>query len=193
MIARYGFRWILPVVMVAVSLCIFGLGIATEQPVTHIMTSSQSATQDGETVSFNMPPEPKTDFLVLTAMLLNFPAFYLGIIVAALLGAPNDSVLFALATVFASVLWYLIGRWIDRQRMRDGPPKPGPVRDTLRGFARILVALLLLLCIWILPHAFAHHEWNRYFLAGFTLWCATYLASSFWGGWREKRRIETAS
>ncbi len=182
----------MPCVMVALNLCLLGVSIATEpepQPAP-IMMPSKPATQDGDTVTFTIPPEPKTNIAFEVALLLNFPAFYTGIIVGALTEYTGEATLLALRTILVFPLWFRIGRWIDRQRVPAGPPRLGPVRDTLRGFGRILAGFLLLACLYEFSRDMRYKfSSSEHRLLGCTIWCATYLALSFWGGRREKRRV----
>ena len=197
MLARYGVRWILPCVIVPLSLCLLGAGLATEEKIPPVEVSSappSNVDQSGNAVvNFNLLPEPKTDYLLLTAILLNLPVAYVGMILSVAVPSVGEVTGIGISTVLAFLLWYQIGRWIDRQREPGQSQLLGPGRIIPRVICRVLMGFILIFLLYLLPHAFRHHEWNRHFFLGWSLWCAFYFACSFWGGWREKKRLAAVS
>jgi len=196
MLARYGFRWILAIVMVAVNLCLLGVDLATEpkpQPTSSHTNQRQAASPDGDTVTFALPPEPKVNVVFDVALMMNLPATYAGTILAILFPHSGQAMDIGLSTIFVFPLWYRIGRWIDRQRTPGGPSTFGPWRRTLRGFGWILAGFMIPAIIYSMPRAFRYKQWNIFPLLAWSLWCAFYLACSFWGGWREKKRLAAVS
>ena len=190
MISRFGFKWILPCVMVALNLCLLGLSIATEpkpQPVAHVTNPSDSS----DTVTFSPTPYPPTSTVFKIAMILSLPAVFVGGIVASFVPHSGQTMDIAISTIFVFPLWYRIGRWIDRQR---GPARPPSlVRANFRSVVRALVGVLLAISLLGLTPANHHRTSESVFgLIALSLWCTGYLVCSQCGGRRERKQEPAA-
>lgn len=192
------FRLLLPLLMtgVYVGLLLATLMVPREPWV--LAPASESSIENnaacsGEdcTVTFSPTPEPRTGRIVQAAMLLCFPAIFLGAVlhlILALFHVPHlagELSLLGASALFVPFVWYRIGNWLDEQLIKQIQPKAKSVWSII---ARTCAWFIFTICV--LGLMFERHYQNSYeqFIAMVAiLWTGMYLAGTLWSDWRAKR------
>jgi hypothetical protein len=182
------FRWILPFLLTLANLSLFAISMSHGPGTRTFLRQSASADfrnvvlQDDETFTFKPLEPPEASWELKTAIVLNLPAVFLGIIVAAILQRTGDSAVIGFASCFVPILWNRIGLWIDRQFGLAAPRKRLLLSSVLRFLFRLLAGFLLIAMVLSLTfegHRLGH---ERMFISCvLILWSGVYLACSFRG------------
>lgn len=198
MLARFGCRWILAVIMTLIHLSLMGMVIGQESPTRKaIMAVSAPGDHFASLKAARpapIPAESKTSPLVKADFVFNLPALSLGYLLVGLLRWHGDPALAAVSTAFIALMWFRIGRWVDDQRART--PVQSMKRSELRRATRIIVrnfAVVFLLIGLTGLTAYHHRTRGSDGLCVLTvLWSALYLIGSFWGAHRLRMKPAAA-
>lgn len=183
------FRVLLPLLMTAARLLLFGISLLHQQRDQHRADHSEVhrnvvLQQQGGTIDFKPmglwwhPNSLEYNF----GLALNFPAMYLGGFIGRLLIGGSEVRTFAASIPFVPLVWYMIGGWIDRLL---SPGNPMPIQRlvsrveqlTMRGICTLLL-LSTLLAFTTLGLELDAPLFPFAVLCG---WCAGYLVCSIWG------------
>lgn len=180
MIGRIGFRRVLPILLTLGHLAL--LYFAAGQPTHHLSrVCSESAYhlaayQEGSIAWEPMEPKPLTSAQKL-AILLNLPAMVLGIPIALVFFHGNNIGSLYGAVPFVPLVWYGIGRWLDKV-LGHIPPLQRERRAWREVFAVFSTILLCLGIVGITPAN--HHRTHDAFWteSAIILWSALFLVIS---------------
>ena len=144
--------------------------------------------QDDETFTFKPSEPPEASWELKTAIVLNLPAIFLGIIVAAILQRTGDSAVIGFASFFVPILWNRIGLWIDRQLGLSVPRKRLLLSSVLRFLLRLLAGFLFIAMVLSLTFEGHRLDYEQMFVSCvLILWSGAYLTCSFWGTQRKPK------
>jgi hypothetical protein len=152
MVRRFGFRWLLPLVLMAVHITV----LIVARP--HAQNTFIRADVEYRSVAFQEdgglewhPMEPRRlSVPEKVAILLNLPALLVAIPIAVYAFKGTDLALVYAATPFVPLLWYCIGRWLD-VHFGSLAITPGHTRATfLRAVTVVFGCLFLLFGIFAL-------------------------------------------
>ena len=192
--AQIKFRLVLPLAMTALSIVLFCLSLLLRpQELTNRPPSPAVDDKDENgTVTFSPEPELKLSPTLKVELALNLPAVQFGglaleVIRAVTIGGGSESSLIGFSTLFVPLLWFSIGRWIDRQRSFIGLETViSRVREMhFKALLRFIAAIGLLGAICGLLPTYHHRtaESDFYFLV-IGIWSTVYLTCSIWGARR---------
>lgn len=199
MISRYGFKWILPCVMVVLNVCLFGVSIAystgpiigrpPDSPGPRYIVSNPDDTET-QTASFPPPLQTSAEFKI--ALALSMPAVIAGSLLSIFVPHMDCTLNIGLSTVFVPFLWFAIGKWFDELRsgaafsVRKALKIGAPGRLLLRAGA----GFFFLLSVFGLS-TIDHHRTNEsnFFFAVSLIWSCCYIAGSIWTERRSKQRV----
>ncbi len=162
------FRVLLPLIMTGVQLVLLAASVVVHRepwvlpnpPESH--AQSQSDCFGEGCVQFSpMPPEPRAGRILKIAMVVNFPAIFLGAVLHVIVvlirlphppGEPTD---IGFSVVFVPLIWYRIGRWIDTQSSDENKVNSA---STLLGRAVVWFAFVVTMWAFIFER---HHYGDR--------------------------------
>jgi hypothetical protein len=184
MMARIGYRRLLPVLFTLAHVALLFYGAAHQE---HTLSNVQRESayhrlryQEGADIPWeNKEPMPLTSEQKI-AILLNLPAMFAAIPIAVVFFRGSDTGLLYAPLPFVPLLWYGIGRWLDR--LLGHIPVSRRIHKTWRGlFAALSVGLLCLSIASITP--LNHHRTGDTYWVGLALilWSALFLAMSMSG------------
>ncbi len=197
---RLRFRLLLPLVMAGLQVGLFAASLifhnepwVVASPAEVQAGSQPACSGDDCTVSFVPPPEPRLGEILKAAMVVNFPAVFLGVILqvlANLIHVPHVSgepALIAFGAVFVPPVWYRTGKWVDGQvnGRTFGTPAPSIAMATWKFVARAFAWFTL--SLMMVNVLFGHHHLTRFFSAIWILWTGGFLACGLLGDWRTKQ------
>lgn len=167
-------------------------------PQSHAQNQSDCSGED--CIQFSpIPPEPRAGRTVKAAMVLNFPAVFLGAFLeigAGLLhfrtGEPS---LLGFSAVFVPVIWYRVGKWLDAQSLYGNVGRSAllKVNSAWTLLARVLVWFVFAMMVWAFFFERHHHgDATSFMIAIWIFWTGAYLAAGLWGDWRRSSRRRTA-
>jgi hypothetical protein len=193
---RVGYRHVLPPAQVV----LFGVLCLTaywdrlgQQPCMYIDTYGNAPVfaQEGPGIPpFGLHPPCHEPAAQVIAMCLNSPAVFVGLLIEPTLlhsGLEPEASFFFASAPAVLLLWYSIGRWIDRRLGYVGLPKGH------RSFPRVLAKVafgcsvfILFLSAIVLAHSVYshHHRWDDVVVAsGFVGW-SVFLTAVTWANFR---------
>jgi hypothetical protein len=158
------YRYALPLVMTLTSLCLF-------------------------LASTRLPQQLSWSPIFKTEMILNLPVVFIAVPIGAFpMGGSSDASVIGLATLLAPLLWFWIGKWVDRQ-LGTIRHKPDRRRSrVVRTILRILAYCYLFVCaLSFTPLNPTPSPESSFFSATLALWLLGYLGCSYWGARRAIR------
>ena len=161
LLSRIKYRYALPLLVTFASLCLF------------VVSTIQQSSADS-----------RWSLVFKTELLLNLPSvFVVTPIVGLVFENSSDAEAIGLATLLAPLLWFWIGRWVDRKRV-TGEQMPHRTRRRVgRTILRSIAYGYLSLCILSFTplNPIPSQDSNFFFLA-LAFWLLGYLVCSHLGG-----------
>jgi hypothetical protein len=171
--------------MTAVQLVLFSVAAVQERASTGRSGFSAPVVQaaviqeEEGTVSFEpMTPPPA----VKAAAILNFPAMIGGVLLAGVFHRETDASIIGFSVLFVPLVWYPIGRWVDRQIAGVPAARKAIASHVARWSLRVLAILGLIACLFSARGGFEGPDNFSYIPIG--LWSTSYLFCSFRGDHR---------
>jgi hypothetical protein len=190
MIEKIKLRWMLPVVMTAVQLGLFVIASeqekkAAEHSALAYPVVRAAVIQEEQTVSFQPMAPPPVPFSTAAAFILNLPAMLLGATLASIVHWPDsDATFIGSSVLFVPLIWFAIGRWLDRQIAPSGITRRR-IWSQVCQWALRAVALLGIIA-WLAYRGGWEGQDDPSYIP-LALWCTWYLFCSFWGESRLRR------
>lgn len=185
MIERIRFRWLLPVVMTVVQLGLFAAATVQERK-----TAEHSAVavpvvraaviqEEEQTVSFQPMAPAAVSFPMMAAFILNLPALFLGMMLAAIVRwSESDATFIGCSVLFVPLVWFGIGKWVDVQ-IAPMEPKRKRIWGLVGQWALRVVAALGIIAWFSYRGGWEGQDDPT--SVPIALWSTWYLFCSFWG------------
>ena len=189
MISRIGFRRVLPILFTLVHVVLLLYVAAQRQDALSNFQGEfayHPAAYQENSIAWE-PMEPKPLMLAeKLGIVLNLPAFVLAIPFALLFFHGNDVGLWYTSLPVVPLIWYGVGRWLDR--LRGHISHSPPARRNWHGLFASLSAIVLFISIVSVPPISRHRTGDTYWI-GFCLilWSGRSLAISISGAIRPAR------
>ena len=198
------YRVLLPLIMTGVQLGLLAASLVVHREPWVLPAPSEQQTQtqadcSGEgCVSFSPTPDPRAGTILKMAMVLNLPAVFFGAFLDAASALihfphpPGEPALIGFSAVFAPVIWYRVGRWMDDLAMG------GIVGDSTRHSAKAVWTSMSRAMAWFLFAVMLlsllverHRETDTtiFLQVVVILWTGAYLAGGFVGDRRRAARL----
>lgn len=161
MLARYGYRRILPAANVLLFALLLAIGYVGRQDTSTMQQGldlARTAKSEGAEITYVERATPLTH---LIAWSWNFPAMLFatpfGLLVK---GRHGDLIVNAIAAVYLMIMWYIVGLWLDRRKDPDRVARRAPVFQAVRwiGFGIAVLTFFVvgtIVVMRVLLHQFA--------------------------------------
>jgi hypothetical protein len=175
MIRQFGFRRILPVLLLLIHLTLLWRAWTHER---------YRPVDSNSSMMWDVPPKPLSVPLK-TSIVLNLPALLMSTPIRMFFSTKSDTSTFLASLPFVPLVWYSIGLWLDRLMGNVAlPRKPHPTRRRIAAKAAAIFLCLGIMAISPLNH---HRGPNAYWAGGTVILSSTLFLGINATGLVEKR------